>query len=63
MDNLKIYMAKEPEFLMHTVIKGDTLWKLAVRYLGSGLRFPEIKKQNGLNSNVIYPGQKLMIRK
>jgi hypothetical protein len=31
----------------HTIIKGDTLWSLAVRYLGSGHRWPEIQALNG----------------
>ena len=45
----------------HTVVKGDTLWNIAERYLGKGSRYSEIKTLNGLTSNVIYSGQKLKI--
>ena len=53
--------AKEEEYRIHTVVKGDTLWDIAARYLGKGSRYPEIKKLNGLKSNVIYSGWKLKI--
>jgi nucleoid-associated protein YgaU len=42
-------------------VKGDTLWDIAVKYLGKGSRYTEIKKLNGLSSNVIYSGWKLKI--
>lgn len=45
----------------HTVVKGDTLWDIAERYLGKGSRYSEKKTLNGLTSNVIYSGQKLKI--
>ena len=47
---------------IYTVKKGDSLWKIAARYLGKGSRYGEIKKVNGLQSNTIYPGQRLRIR-
>jgi len=31
----------------HVIVKGDTLWSLAVRYLGNGQKWPEIQKLNG----------------
>lgn len=48
-------------YRVHTVVKGDTLWDIAALYLGKGSRYPEIKKLNGLTSNVIYSGWKLKI--
>lgn len=50
------------EHIIHTVVKGDTPWGLAVKYLRNGTRYPEIMEWNGLavNSN-IYVGQKLII--
>ena len=48
-----------PEYRIHVVVKGDSLWALAKKYLGSGIKYTEIKKLNGLTSNTIKPGQKL----
>lgn len=61
-DGVAIYPAKTAEtYRIHTVVKGDTLWEIAKKYLGDGSRYPEIKKLNGLTSNVIYSGWKLKI--
>lgn len=59
--DLKAAEAAQPSYRVHTVAKGDTLWDIAVKYLGKGSRYPEIKTLNGLTSNVIYAGQKLKI--
>lgn len=48
-------------YRVHTVANGDTLWGIAVKYLGNGTRYKEIKTLNGLTSDVIYSGQKLKI--
>lgn len=48
--------------IYHTVVKYDTLWNLAQKYYGSGLKYPEIKKLNNLKSDTIYIGQKLRIK-
>lgn len=45
----------------YKVVRGDSLWRIADRFLGKGSRYPEIKKANGLKSNVIHPGQVLKI--
>lgn len=53
---------KEPVF--HTVEKGDNLWKIAEKYLGSGSRYPEIVEANKpmlSDPDKIYPGQMLRI--
>ena len=50
-------------YFNHTVKKGDTLWAIAQRYLGSGYKYKEIKDLNALNSDMIYPGQTLKIPK
>ena len=45
----------------YTVKKGDSLWAIAKKYLGTGWAYTEIKTLNGLKNNNIYPGQKLNI--
>ena len=63
-DGVAIYPVEKPAeetYRVHTVVKGDTLWDIAQKYLGNGSRYPEIKTLNGLDSNVIYSGRKLKI--
>lgn len=43
---------------VHTVSKGDTLWKISQWY---GTTVNEIKRANNYWKDVIYPGQKLVI--
>jgi flagellum-specific peptidoglycan hydrolase FlgJ len=50
-------------FETYTVVKGDTLWKIAKKKLGKGARYPEIKSLNGLTSDIIRVGQKLKLPK
>lgn len=47
----------------YTVVWGDNLWNIAIKYLGNGLRWTEIAKANGISQSypIIYPGQKLTI--
>lgn len=50
--------------VLHTVRPGDTLYEIARRYLGNGLRWPELFRANTgtvANANLIYPGQKLYV--
>ena len=62
-DGVAIYpeTAVGEAYRVHTVVKGDTLWDIAAKYLGNGSRYPEIKTLNGLKSNTIYSGWKLKI--
>ena len=42
----------------HTVVKGDTLWGIAERYLGDGLKYKQLATINNIkNPNLIYVGQ------
>ena len=52
---------KKESYTIHTVVPGDTLWKISERYLGKGIRYTEIRELNGLTSNIIYRGMKLKI--
>lgn len=42
----------------HTVIKGDTLWAIAKKYLGNGSKYTELAKLNNIsNPHIIKVGQ------
>lgn len=42
----------------HKVVKGDTLWGIAKKYLGNGARYTELAAINNIkNPNLIYVGQ------
>lgn len=57
-----IYSGKSAQiYKIYTVVKGDSLWKIAKEKLGNGERYTEIKALNGLTTNIIYTGQKLKI--
>lgn len=45
----------------HTVKRGDTLWGIAKKYLGAGVRYKEIVELNGMKSSLIREGQVLKI--
>ncbi len=49
------------DIILHRVKQGDTLWKLAEKFLGHGPRYNEIMSLNGLTTDMIYPGQVLKI--
>lgn len=49
-----------PAVRQHRVVPGDTLWDIARKYLGNGIRWPEIYNLNSAqirNPHWIFPGQ------
>lgn len=46
---------------VYTVQQGDSLWNIAERFLGDPWRYPEIMQANGMSSDLIHPGQVLVI--
>lgn len=46
---------------IYAVLPGDNLWKIAEKELGDGTRYGEIRTLNGLTSNAIRIGMKLLI--
>ena len=57
----KVVYAGSAAASTYTVQKGDSLWAIAEKHLGNGTRYNEIKKLNGLTSDVIYAGQVLKL--
>lgn len=51
------------DYIYHKVIKGDSLWDIARKYLSDGSRYKEIVTLNGLKNDIISVGQKLKIPK
>lgn len=49
---------KQKEAFIHTVQKGDSLWKISKRY---GVSIEKIKKENGLTTELLLPGKQLKI--
>jgi nucleoid-associated protein YgaU len=50
--------------LVYVIRKGDTLWAIAKRYLGSGLRYPSIFQDNReiiSNPDLIHPQQEVKV--
>lgn len=46
----------------YTVVKGDSLWKIAVRAYGDGYKWSQIAKENNLlHPNIIHPGNILTL--
>lgn len=47
--------------ILHTVVKGDTLWNISKKYLGDGVKWRKIMYYNNLSSTLIRVGQVLKI--
>ena len=62
-DRLQVVKA-EPEGVYHTVVRGDTLSKLAKEHYGDAMKYPTIFEANKpmlTDPDKIYPGQVLRI--
>ena len=46
---------------VYEVVAGDNLWRIAERKFGSGTRYTDIRELNGLTSNAIRIGMKLLL--
>ena len=51
-----------PRIIIHRVVKGDTLWHIAQRYINDPFRYPELARLSRIkNPDLIYPGDKVKI--
>jgi nucleoid-associated protein YgaU len=63
-DELEVEQPSEAKVEYYVIEKGDTLWAIATKFLGSGNRYPEIFEANKeviKDPDLIYPGQKIRI--
>lgn len=58
-----VYTKPENKYIDYTVKLGDTLWNLAVKYLGDGNKYKDIMIASGITSTTLVRGQKLKIPK
>jgi nucleoid-associated protein YgaU/chemotaxis signal transduction protein len=50
--------------IVHIVVKGDTLWAIAERYVNNPFRYPELARLSHIdNPDLIYPGDRVRIIK
>lgn len=61
LDNLTLVGGAATAQRTYTVETGDTLWGISKKKLGSGSRYTEIVKLNGLKTSTIYKGQVLKL--
>lgn len=61
-ETISTRVAAERTEIMHFVVKGDTLWDIAARYLGDPFLYPELAKLSRINDpDLIYPGDIIRI--
>ena len=60
-DQVRLGSASQPGGTVHTVVKGDTLWDLSEKYLGSPWYWPKVWSYNPQidNPHWIYPGNRV----
>lgn len=50
--------------IIHVVVRGDTLWAIAKRYVNNPFRYPELARLSKIkNPDLIYPGNRVRIIK
>ena len=53
-----------PDIVVYTVKKGDTLFKITAKYTGNGFNYLKVAKRNKIkNPDLIFPGQKIQIKR
>jgi LysM repeat protein len=49
--NQPVRQNKRPALRVYTLVRGDSLWKVAQKFLGNGVRYREIQKLNGIKDS------------
>ena len=58
----KTSVIKKDSTIRHFVVKGDTLWHIAKRYINNPYRYPELARLSKIkNPDLIYPGDRVKI--
>lgn len=60
----KVGVSPTPEAsaqVTYTTVKGDTLWKISKKFLGTGSKYKSIMAANGMKNTIIKPGMILII--
>ena len=52
----------DTEIVKYVVQQGDSLWKIAEKFLGNGSRYTDIMAWNSLKNTMIYPNQVLIVK-
>ena len=61
--NTPIPPAEVIKEVIHTVVKGDTLWAIAKKYVNNPFLYPELARLSNIkNPHRIYPGNRVRIR-
>ena len=58
--SVSVATARPDGDVIHLVRNGQSLWSIAIEY---GVKINQIKLLNNLNSNAVYTGQRLLIKK
>jgi chemotaxis signal transduction protein/LysM repeat protein len=63
-EQFSMHVAAGKMKIIHIVVKGDTLWDIAAKYLGDPFRYPELAKLSRISDpDLIYPGDLIRITK
>lgn len=61
-DKIKQLPSHSAKRIIHIIVKGDTLWHIANRYIHNPYKYPQLAKLSKIkNPDLIYPGNKVII--